>query len=54
MNHALAEFGVNGGEAGAALFCYLVVAESGGNAEEAWQNYLQAWDKLVQKHPKKE
>ena len=54
MNHALAEFGVNGDEAGAALFCYLVIAESGGNAEDAWQHYLIAWDKLVQKYSKKD
>ena len=54
MNHALAEFGVNGDEAGAALFCYLVIAESGGDANEAWQNYLNKWDMLVQKYSKKE
>ena len=54
MNHALAEFGVNGDEAGAALFCYLVIAESGGDAEAAWQNYLNKWDMLVQKYSKKE
>jgi len=49
MNHDLAEFGVNGDEAGAALFCYLVIAESGGDAERAWNNYLQAWEYLDQK-----
>ncbi len=54
MNHALAEFGVNGDEAGAALFCYLLVAESGGNAENAWQHYIKVWDKLVQKYSKKD
>ena len=54
MNHALAEFGVNGDEAGAALFCYLVIAESGGDAESAWQNYVKNWDMLVQKYSKKE
>ena len=54
MNHALAEFGVNGDEAGAALFCYLVIAESGGDADAAWQNYLNKWDMLVQKYSKKE
>ena len=52
MNHAIAEFGVNGDEAGAALFCYLVVAESGGNAEEAWQHYLEVWDLLAYKYSK--
>ena len=54
MNHALAEFGVNGDEAGAALFCYLVIAESGGNAEDACQHYLIAWDKSEQKYSKKD
>ncbi len=53
MNHALAEFGVNGDESGAALFCYLVIAECGGDAECAWQDYLQAWDRLVKKYAKK-
>jgi hypothetical protein len=54
MNHALAEFGVNGDESGAALFCYLVIAESGGDADAAWHNYLNKWDMLVQKYSKKE
>ncbi len=52
MNHALAEFGVNGDESGAALFCYLIYAEAGGNAEEAWQNYIKAWTKLYKKYNK--
>ena len=52
MNHALAEFGVNGDETGAALFCYLVIAESGGDADAAWQNYLCKWDMLVRKYSK--
>ncbi len=52
MNHDLAQFGVNGDEAGAALFRYLVVAESGGNAEEAWRHYLMAWDLLDRKYSK--
>jgi hypothetical protein len=46
MNHALAEFGVNGNEAGVWLFRYLITAESGGDAAIAWQDYLDAWDKL--------
>ena len=53
INHALAEFGTNGDEAGAALFCHLIVAESGGNSEASWQNYLQAWEKLNEKYSKK-
>ena len=52
MNHDLAQFGVNGDEAGAALFRYLVVAESGGNAEEAWRHYLMTWDSLDRKYSK--
>ncbi len=53
MNHALAEFGVNGDEAGTALFVYLVVAESGGDASGAWDNYLKAWERLVKKYATK-
>jgi len=43
MNHALAEFGVNGNDAGEALFQYLILAEAGGDAETAWMNYEAAW-----------
>ncbi len=50
INHALAEFGVNGDEAGAALFVYLIVAETGGDAAGAWDNYLKVWEKLVKKN----
>ena len=46
MNHALASFGVNGDESGAALFYYLIIAEIGGNTEEAWHKYIKAWEKL--------
>lgn len=42
----MVEFGVNGDEAGAALFVYLITAETEGNAEEAWLKYIEAWDKL--------
>ena len=31
-----------GAETGAALFCYLVLAESGGNSDLAWQQYIKA------------
>ena len=54
MNHALAEFGVNGDRAGAALFCYLLIAEAGGDSEAAWQNYLNAWEELNEKYSKKD
>lgn len=53
MNHGLAEFGVNGDEAGAALFMYLIVAESGEDASDAWENYLKIWEKLVEKYGNK-
>ncbi len=54
MNHALAEFGVNGDEAGAALFVYLIAAETGGDAFGAWDNYLKAWEKLEEKYSKEQ
>lgn len=47
VNHALVEFGVNGDDAGAALFRYLIVAECGGDAAKAWQDYVKAWEKLA-------
>jgi ADP-ribosylglycohydrolase len=46
INHALAEFGVNGNEAGVWLFRYLITAETGGDEVGAWQDYINAWDKL--------
>lgn len=46
INHALAEFGVNGDEAGGELFRYLLTAEIGGDAAGAWQDYIDAWDEL--------
>ncbi len=49
MNHSLAQFGVNGDEAGAALFRYLITAETGGDSEYAWHEYILAWDKLNKK-----
>ena len=54
MNHNLCEFGVNGDEAGLALLRYLLVAETGANAEEAWHEYTMAWDYLDKKYSKKE
>jgi hypothetical protein len=53
MNHALAEFGVNGDEAGKALFRYLITAELGGDVEHAWHSYLNAWEYLNKKYSKK-
>ena len=46
INHALAEFGVNGDEAGVWLFKYLLTTETGGDEVGAWQDYINAWDKL--------
>ena len=54
INHALVEFGVNGDEAGAALFLYLLIAEVGGDAMAAWQAYLDKWDELNNKYAKKD
>lgn len=53
MNHALCQWGVNGDEAGHALFLYLLAAETGHHPGEAWDNYLKAWDKLNKKYSKK-
>ena len=43
INHALAEFGVNGNDAGLSLFKYLIIAAIGGNAESAWMDYVISW-----------
>lgn len=53
MNHALCQWGVNGGEAGCALFLYLIAAETGRHSGLAWDNYLKAWNKLDKKYSKK-
>ena len=53
MNKNMCEFGVNGDEAGAWLFRYLVTAEIGADAEKAWQAYLNAWEMLHEKYKKK-
>lgn len=52
MNKALAEFGVNGDMAGVALFQYLLTAEVDGDAELAWQKYIEAWTHLHHKYSK--
>ena len=52
MNHGLVEFGVNGDNAGAWLFRYLITAESGGDAEGAWQDYMNAWEETNRKYSK--
>ena len=54
INHALVEFGVNGDEAGVALFLYLLIAEVGGDAMVAWQTYLDKWEELNNKYAKKD
>lgn len=45
MNHELSEFGVNGDEAGAYLFRYLLIVQISAEADMAWQQYLNAWEK---------
>ena len=53
INKALSEFCVNGDEAGVALFQYLIIAETGGDAEKAWDNYLYVWDATDYKYSNK-
>jgi hypothetical protein len=53
MNRAIAEFGVNGDEAGTALFRYLITAELGGDVEHAWHSYLNALEYLNKKYANK-
>lgn len=48
-NRNLSEFGVNSDEAAKALLRYLITAETGGDAEEAWSDYLDAWEGLTTK-----
>lgn len=43
INHALAEFGVNGDESGVYLLIYLLIAETGSDATSQWNAYLDAW-----------
>ena len=52
MSHSLAQFGVNGDEAGVFLFRYLVITEIGGDSYAAWQAYLNAWEELHHKYSK--
>ena len=52
MNKNLCEFGVNGDEAGAMLFRYLITAEIGADSHAAWQAYLDAWEMLNEKYKK--
>ena len=54
INQALVEFGVNGDEAGVALFLYLLNAEVGSDAMAAWQAYLDKWEELNIKYARKE
>ena len=50
INHALAEFGVNGDQSGAFLFIYLLVAETGSDATPQWNAYLDAWEESYFKY----
>lgn len=49
INHALAEFGVNGDIPGAFLFKYLITAELGGDSAAAWDDFTNAWEKQALK-----
>jgi ADP-ribosylglycohydrolase len=49
----LMEFGVNGDIPALALFRYLLIAEVGGNAEGAWQAYINEWLLNYQKYSDK-
>lgn len=50
INKGLAEFGVNGKDTGVSLFKYLIAAETVGDSERAWQNYLKEWERLQIKY----
>lgn len=45
MHHGLSQWGVNGDEAGFALFLYLIDAETDYYPIEAWHNFISAWSK---------
>lgn len=45
INHGLSQWGVNGAEAGFALFLYLIDAETDNYPLEAWHNFLLVWNK---------
>ena len=49
INHALAEFGVNGDRPAAHLFMYLIAAEVGGDTATAWKDFTRAWEKQALK-----
>ena len=53
INRGLAEFGINGDDAGVALFQYLLTAETGGDSESAWQHYIDEWERLNKNYTKK-
>jgi len=53
INRNLAEFGVNGNDAGAALFRYLICTETGSGSQDAWEEYLEAWNYLNNKYKPK-
>lgn len=52
INHALAQFGVNGDIPGVALFRYLITAEAELDKNGAWQDYIDAWEFAVKKYSK--
>jgi hypothetical protein len=44
VNKRITEFGVNGDRPAQALFLYLLTAETGGNEERAWNDFINAWE----------
>lgn len=54
MNQALSQWGVNGSEAGCALFRYLIAAETGLKPHEAWNEFLAVRRRLEIKYRRPE
>ena len=54
INRSLCSFGVNGDASGLALLRYLITAETGGDSERAWLDYIHAWENVARKYQRKE
>lgn len=50
INRNLCEFGVNGDIPATYLFRYLLTAETSGDADGAWNDYLCAWERMYLKY----
>jgi hypothetical protein len=44
INKNITEFGVNGDKPAQALLLYLLTAETGGDEQRAWNDYINAWE----------